>query len=74
MPNVIDLARYRGKIASAQRQQCAPSSLAGAIHFEHKRDGTYSVTYEGIYARHTPVAAEHLADALLQLTIEIRGT
>ncbi|QKS60866.1 hypothetical protein [Cupriavidus gilardii] len=66
MSNIIELARFRGKTGAQQ-----PSN-DGSIEFEHQLDGTYRITYKGIYARSAPVAAEHLADALLQLTIEIR--
>lgn len=71
MSNIIELARFRGK-SGAQQESYARPPFTGVIHFEHQLDGTYSVTYEGIYARSAPVAAEHLADALLQLTVEIR--
>lgn len=68
MSNIIELARFRGTTS----RQPAASNASGSIEFQHQVDGTYRVTYTGIYARSAPVAAEHLADALLQLTIEIR--
>lgn len=68
MGRVVDFARYK----CARPPHSASDPQPDRIEFTLLLDGTYEVTYRGQYATSRTLVAEHLADALLQITIAIR--
>ncbi|WP_423197880.1 hypothetical protein DFLDMN_001519 [Cupriavidus sp. H19C3] len=68
MGRVVDFARYQ----CARPPHSVSETQPDSIEFILLPDGTYEVTYRGQYAGSRLLAAEHLADALLHITIAIR--